>query len=118
GGCARGDPLHPGVIYGGEGSRWVLDSNSSVPGTAAPKGSESDRGDWTQPLMLSAADPHALYYASQFLFKTTDEAKSWTQISGDLTPPDPGIPPNLDAAAASATHRYATHDITSSATTS
>ena len=104
-GYAAGDPLHPGVIYGGEGSRWELDTNLSVPNTAAPKGSETDRGDWTQPLVLSAADPHSLYYASQFLFQTTDGARTWKQISGDLTRPDPGIPPNLDATAAAATDR-------------
>jgi photosystem II stability/assembly factor-like uncharacterized protein len=104
-GYATGDPLHPGVIYGGEGSRWDLETNLSVPNTSAPKGTETDRGDWTQPLVLSPADPHALYYASQFLFKTTDGARSWKQISGDLTRPDPGIPPNLDATAAAATDR-------------
>lgn len=104
-GYAMGDPLHPGIIYGGEGSRWELDTNLSVPNTSAPKGTETDRGDWTQPLVLSPADPHALYYASQFLFKTTDGARTWTQISKDLTRPDPGIPPNLDATAAAATDR-------------
>jgi len=104
-GYAAGDPLHPGVIYGGEGSRWDLETNLSIPNTAAPKGSETDRGDWTQPLVLSPADPHTLYYASQFLFKTTDGARTWTQISGDLTRPDPGIPSNLDLTAAAATDR-------------
>jgi len=104
-GYATGDPLHPGIIYGGEGSRWELDTNLSVPNTSAPKGTETDRADWTQPLVLSPADPHALYYASQFLFKTTDGAHTWKQISGDLTRPDPGIPPNLDATAAAATDR-------------
>ena len=104
-GYATGDPLHPGVIYGGEGSRWDLETNLSVPNTSAPKGTETDRGDWTQPLVLSAADPHALYYASQFLFKTSDGARTWTQISRDLTRPDPGIPSNLDRAAAAATDR-------------
>jgi len=104
-GYATGDPLHPGVIYGGEGSRWDLETNLSVPNTAAPKGTDTDRADWTQPLVLSPADSHALYYASQFLFKTTDGARTWKQISGDLTRPDPGIPPNLDATAAAATDR-------------
>jgi photosystem II stability/assembly factor-like uncharacterized protein len=104
-GYATGDPLHPGIIYGGEGSRWELDTNLSVPNTSAPKGSETDRADWTQPLVLSPTDPHALYYASQFLFKTSDGARTWKQISGDLTRPDPGIPPNLDATAAAATDR-------------
>jgi photosystem II stability/assembly factor-like uncharacterized protein len=104
-GYAAGDPLHPGVIYGGEGSRWDLETNLSVPNTAAPKGTATDRADWTQPLVLSAADPRALYYASQFLFKTIDGARTWTQISGDLTRADPGIPSNLDATAAASTDR-------------
>ena len=104
-GYAAGDPLHPGVIYGSEGSRWDLETNLSVPNTSAPKGTETARADWTQPLVLSPADPHALYYASQFLFKTTDGARTWKQISGDLTRPDPGIPPNLDATAAAAADR-------------
>ncbi len=104
-GYATGDPLHPGIIYGGEGSRWELDTNLSVPNTSAPKGTETDRADWTQPLVLSPADPHALYYASQFLFKTSDGARTWKQISGDLTRPDPGIPPTLDATAAAAIDR-------------
>src|SRR3989475_10252040 len=104
-GYATGDPLHPGVIYGGEGSRRDLETNLSVPNTAAPKGTETDRADWTQPLGLSPADPHAPDYASQFLFQTTDGAHTWTQISRDLTRPNPGIPPNLDAVAAAATDR-------------
>ena len=41
----------------------------------------TSRTDWTQPLVFSKADPHALYYANQFLFKTTDGAQTWTQIS-------------------------------------
>ena len=66
-----------------------------------PAGKEPDRADWTQPLVFSKADPRALYYASQFLYKTTDGAKSWTQISRrSHACRDPGIPPTLDAAAA------------------
>jgi len=99
-GYTAGDPLHPGIVYGGTGTRWDLVTNRAIPGTVAPRAPETARQDWTQPLVLSAADPHALYYANQFLFKTTDGARSWRQISADLTRPDPGIPPNLDAAAA------------------
>ena len=58
-------------------------------------------------LVLSPADPRALYYANQFQFKSTDGAKSWKVISPDLTRPDPGIPPNLDAAAAAQVDRNA-----------
>jgi hypothetical protein len=63
------------------------------------------RADWTQPLVFSRADPRALYYASQYVFRTTDGAQTWTQVSPDLTRPDPGVPPNLDAAAAAQVDR-------------
>jgi len=106
-GYTAGDPLHPGIVYGGTGSRFNLEQNRFLSGTVAPKGPEAARGDWTQPLVLSPADPHALYYANQFLFKTTDGAKSWKVISPDLTRPDPGVPPNLDAAAAAQVDRNA-----------
>ncbi len=99
-GYTAGDPLHPGIIYGGTGSRFDLALNRNVPGTTSPRSPETARTDWTQPLVISRADPRAMYYANQFLFKTTDGAQSWTQISGDLTRPDPGVPSNLDAAAA------------------
>jgi hypothetical protein len=99
-GCTAGDPLHPGIVFGGAGTRWDLDANAAVPGTTAPRAAEALRADWTQPLVFSAADPHALYYASQFLFKTTDGARTWAQISPDLTRAEPGVPATLDAAAA------------------
>ncbi len=64
-----------------------------------------DRTDWTQPLVFSTADPNALYYSNQYVFKTIDGAATWTQISQDLTRPDPGAPPNLDATAAAQVDR-------------
>src|SRR5581483_7888827 len=69
-GMTAGDPLHPGIIYGGAGQRWDLAENRAIPSTAAPSG----RADWTQPLVLSQADPHNLYYANENLYKTSDGA--------------------------------------------
>jgi photosystem II stability/assembly factor-like uncharacterized protein len=104
-GYTAGDPLHPGIIYGESGTRWDLEQNRRIPGTTTPQPAEqvTRRRDWTQPLVISPADPHALYYADQVLFKSTDGARSWTQISPDLTRPSPGVPPTLDAAAAADT---------------
>jgi photosystem II stability/assembly factor-like uncharacterized protein len=104
-GYTAGDPLNPGVVYGGDGQRWNLDANIPIEGTASPKSPEPARGDWTQPLVFSKADKKALYYGNQFLFKTVDGAKTWAQISPDLTRADTVIPPTLDAAAAAATDR-------------
>src|SRR5207237_1440606 len=75
------------------------EKNQSVP-TGSPVTQGQDRADWTQPLVVSMADPRNLYYASQFVYKSTDLAVSWAKISPDLTRPDPGVPASLDAAAA------------------
>ncbi|MGI8400467.1 MAG: WD40/YVTN/BNR-like repeat-containing protein [Gemmatimonadaceae bacterium] len=104
-GYTAGDPLNPGVVYGGDGQRWNLDANMPDETTTSPKSPETARGDWTQPLVFSKADRRSLYYANQFLFKTIDGAKTWTQISPDLTRPEVFIPPALDATAAAATDR-------------
>jgi hypothetical protein len=129
-GMTAGDPLHPGIIFGGTGARWDLEANggagrsggqampacaANLPPTACtplPPGAPANtprnelaRTDWTQPLVFSKADPHALYYANQYLFKSTDDSQTWTRISGDLTRPDPGVPSNLDEVAANDTDR-------------
>jgi photosystem II stability/assembly factor-like uncharacterized protein len=104
-GYTAGDPLHPGIIYGGTGSRFDLIINAPVPGTATPRGPETLRADWTQPLVLSKADPRALYYGAQYVFKSTDTAESWTQISPDLTRADVVIPSTLDVTAAAQVDR-------------
>jgi photosystem II stability/assembly factor-like uncharacterized protein len=103
-GMTAGDPLHPGMVFGGLGTRYDLELNAALP-TAQPTSPEPARTDWTQPLVFSKSDPHALYYANQFLFRTTDGAQTWTQISPDLTRPDPGVPASLDEVAARDTDR-------------
>jgi len=104
-GYTAGDPLHPGVIFGGTGQRFDLEANKAMPGTTSPTTGGDDRGDWTQPLVFSRADPRSLYYSSQYLYKSVDGARTWTKISADLTRPDPGVPSTLDAASAADTDR-------------
>ncbi len=98
-GFTAGDPLHPGIIYGGTGSRHDLAINAPISGTSTPRGPDTLRADWTQPLVLSKADPRSLYYGAQYVFKSTDSATTWTQISPDLTRAELIVPPTLDAAA-------------------
>jgi len=95
------DPLHPELLFGGTVSRCNVltgETKNVSPERGANPGQY--RHAWTQPLVFSKADPHALYYANQFLYKTTNGGESWTQISQDLTREDPGVPPNLNEAAA------------------
>ncbi len=52
-----GDPLHPGIVFGGTGQRFDLETNTAVAGTTAPRTPDCARTDWTQPLVFSKADP-------------------------------------------------------------
>lgn len=95
------DPLHPELLFGGTVSRCNVltgETKNVTPERGSTPG--QFRHAWTQPLVFSKADPHALYYANQFLYKTTNGGESWTQISQDLTREDPGVPANLNEAAA------------------
>lgn len=106
-GYTAGDQLNPGIVYGGDGTRYNLATNTPVRGTTTPQvpTGVKARADWTQPLVFSKADPRSLYYANQFLFKTTDGAKTWVRISEDLTRENPGAPATLDATALAARDR-------------
>ncbi len=94
------DPLHPEILFGDNVTRCnvITGETRNVSPELSRKG--PFRRTWTLPLVFSEGDPHALYFGDQFLFKTVDGGNSWAQISPDLTREDPGVPPNLDDAAA------------------
>jgi photosystem II stability/assembly factor-like uncharacterized protein len=95
------DPLHPEILFGGTVTRCNVVTGESKNVSPERGGQPGQfRHAWTQPLVFSAADPTALYYANQFLYKTTNGGESWAQISQDMTREDPGVPPNLNAEAA------------------
>lgn len=95
------DPLHPEILFGGTVSRCNVLTGETKNVSPERGGTQGQyRHAWTQPLVFSKADPHALYYANQFLYKTTNGGESWTQISQDMTREDPGLPANLNEAAA------------------
>ena len=93
------DPLHPEFLFGGTVTRCNVETGASQ-NVSPEKAGGPFRHAWTQPLVFSKADPRALYYANQYLYKTTNGGESWTQISPDLTREDPGVPANLNEAAA------------------
>ncbi len=94
------DPLHPEILFGGTVTRCNVVTMVTRNVSPERSGEGPFRHAWTQPLVFSQADPHALYFGNQFLYKTTDGGENWTRISPDLTREDPGVPSNLDAAAA------------------
>lgn len=89
-------PDNPNIIYagsyGGYLSRYdhqtqqmrnvtVWPENPMGWGAAALK----VRFQWTFPILVSQHDPDTIYAAGNILFKSTNQGKSWTPISPDLT---------------------------------
>ncbi len=48
------------------------------------------RYNWSSPILLSPHDPKTVYYASQFLFRSTDRGDNWVRLGPDLTRGKPG----------------------------
>lgn len=90
------DPDDPRYVLGGSylGTIEVLDTKAKA-GTnimAAPiqyLGRETKemkyRYNWNAPIIWSKHEPNTYYHGSQYLLRTTDMGKTWTEVSPDLT---------------------------------
>ena len=94
------DPLRPQLVFGGTVTRCNVETGEIKNVTPEVNLPAPARHTWTNPLVFSVADPHALYFGDQYVFKTIDGGEHWTRISEDLTRQSPADPPNLDAATA------------------
>jgi len=94
------DPRNPAITYGGcytgmlnrhdnrtQESRDIAVWLNNYDGIAVKD--VPNRFQWTFPVMLSPHDPNVLYAASQNLWRSTTEGRSWEKISPDLTYADP-----------------------------
>ena len=63
-------------IYRRDATSFTL-RNAGIVGT--------DRGLFIPPLVIDPVTPTTLYFATQRLYRTTDEGKAWTPVSVDLT---------------------------------
>ncbi len=95
-GAIAPDPRDENVVYGDRVDREDLRTaqTHAVSPTLGLPGVW--RSTWTLPLAFGI--DHALYAAHQAIFRTRDGGSSWEMISGDLTRPNPAVPPMLDAA--------------------
>lgn len=95
------DPLDPNILYGD----WLTRTKQDIGEYAKVAPEAIRRGEYryarTLPVVFSPLDPHALYFAANVLFKTTDAGNSWQVISPDLTRESYEIPQNLGVFAAS-----------------
>jgi photosystem II stability/assembly factor-like uncharacterized protein len=80
------DPLNPNLIYsiGWFGTVFRLDRTTGQLATVFVPPANYHTV-WETPLVYSPGDPHTLYYASQYLLKTSDGATTWDVISPDLS---------------------------------
>ena len=96
-GYAAPDPLDPDIVYGGKVTRY--DRRTGEVQQVGPRVGRGGGADYrtlrTAPLVFSTVDPHALFFASNVVWKTTNGGKSWTQISPDLTRTDSIVPPSV-----------------------
>ena len=96
-GYAAPDPLDPDIVYGGKVTRY--DRRTGDVQQVGPKALRDSgyRVVRTQPLVFSQADPRALYFASNVLWKTRNGGRNWVRISPDLTRARYTVPANLGA---------------------
>ena len=90
------DPNDPRYVLGGsyQGTIEVLDTKSKAATNimAAPiqyLGRDAKdmkyRFNWNAPIIWSKHEPNTYYHGSQYLLRTTDLGKTWTEASPDLT---------------------------------
>lgn len=86
------DGKDPKICYaeyqGGNMARVTINNGKSV--SIQPKqaiGEDKLRWNWNTPLHVGSVSK-ALYTGAQYLYKSTDQGRNWTRISGDLTTND------------------------------
>lgn len=94
------DPKDEDVVFGGSyggyftrinhrtGDRQAINVYPDNPMGHGAEGMKY-RFQWNFPIFFSPHDPNTLYTASQHLHKSTDQGKSWTIISPDLSRNEP-----------------------------
>ena len=84
------DPLNSNLIYsvGWYGSVFRLDHTTGQIATMFAPGSRY-RYTWETPLVFSPRDQKTMYLGMQYVLKTSDDAKTWQEISPDLTAKTP-----------------------------
>ena len=92
------DPEDPNIVFssglGGRLSRWDARTGRVANVSPWPVSTYGQRPttikyryNWITPIAVSQRPPHAIYFGSQFLFRSTDKGQSWQNISSDLSGP-------------------------------
>ena len=89
------DPLDPNIIYGGRVMRF--DKRTGQAQNIAPEALRSGKYRIlrTMPLLFHPADPRALFFATNVLWKTTNGGDTWGIVSPDLSREQPEVPESI-----------------------
>jgi photosystem II stability/assembly factor-like uncharacterized protein len=87
------DPLDPNIAYaesqGGDVNRIDTRTVKSVGIRPQPETADGKlRWNWNTPIVTGSANKKNLYTGAQFLYRTSDQGRTWTKISPDLTTND------------------------------
>ena len=93
-------PGNAGIVFGsglgGRLTRWDAKTGQAQnvgPWPVSTYGqrptSVRNRSTWITPIAISPLPPHAIYFGSQMLSRSTDQGQTWETISPDLTGADP-----------------------------
>ncbi|HEX5669474.1 MAG TPA: hypothetical protein VFX73_11760, partial [Chitinophagaceae bacterium] len=87
------DASDPDIVYaesqGGDVNRIDMRNLKSI--SVRPQASAGDdklRWNWNTPIVTGTSNKKNLYVGAQYLYRSTDQGRSWTKISGDLTTND------------------------------
>ncbi len=99
-GEAAPDPKDGDKVYGSARTNVSLynrrtGQTTNVGPSAEQRGTAYGRNVRTMPIEWSPINPNLLYYASNVVWKSTDNAHSWTRISPDLTRQSWAVPANM-----------------------
>jgi photosystem II stability/assembly factor-like uncharacterized protein len=100
------DPLNPHLVYGGR-SVTRFDYRTGQVSTVGPAGGRGGgaagtagltfRQVRTQPVVFSEADPRALFFGNNYLWKTIDGGITWRRLSDDLSRKQHDAPASIGA---------------------
>ncbi|MFI7025933.1 WD40/YVTN/BNR-like repeat-containing protein [Micromonospora sp. NPDC049900] len=99
-GCGDGlqtliHPENPNIVFGCSqyGACYRSENAGGTPRQSIGTGqTTSQRRNWLTPLQFDPNDPNVMYYAGNIVNRSTDNGRTWTAISPDLTGGGPNDP--------------------------
>ncbi len=87
---AQPHPTDPDIVYGEsqDGNLFRRNVRTGESKQIRPReelGEKNFRFQWNSPILISSHDPNTVYYAGNFVFKSTERGDNWKKVSPDLT---------------------------------